>query len=371
MKELNTNIRGTGLQQSVTIAPYTQAKDVIQIVRLNLRRSLFAGLAFALLLARLPTAQAQSSGKRGYIPVLPAVKARALVVDPQKGYLVQKVKPDVYVITDGVYQSAFVTTGQGVILFDAPQFYGSKIVQAVAEVTKEPIKLLIYSHTHVDHTAGASVLVKQIPGLRILAEEGAARFLREKKDPRRPIPTQTFKERYTLKMGSATVELKKGNWHSPEGDLFIYLPDKKFLMAVDTIAAGYVPFQDFDLTANMHAYLAVFDQLLAYDFDVLVSGHLTSLANREDVQTSKDYALDVYKTVKRIHDGTDQMKVMSEAAAIYSWDNKFALFRTLLDDVAERSTREIQERWIEKLAGVDVYTASHCRAMLTYVRWDD
>jgi len=26
---------------------------------------------------------------------------------------------------------------------------------------------------------------------------------------------------------------------------------------------------------NMHDYLQVFDQLLAYDFDVLVPGHLT------------------------------------------------------------------------------------------------
>ena len=67
------------------------------------------------------------------------------------------------------------------------------------------------------------------------------------------------------------------------------------------------PFMDFDLSTNMHAYLKVFDQLLAYDFDVLVPGHLTYLADRQDVQMNKDYAFDVYKTVKRIHDGTDQM----------------------------------------------------------------
>ena len=223
----------------------------------------------------------------------------------------------------------------------------------------------------MDHTAGASVLVKEWLGLQILAEEGVASYLHEKKDPLRPIPTQTFKDRRTLKFGTATIELKKGNWHSPEGDLFLYLPDKKFLMAVDTIAAGYVPFQDFDLTMNMHAYLGMFDQLLTYDFDTLLAGHLTSLANRDDVKLSKEYAMDVYKTVKRIHAETDQRKVLSEAAAKYSWDNKFALFRTLLDSVLERSTREIQGRWIDKSAGVDVYTASYCRAILTYVRWDD
>ena len=32
-----------------------------------------------------------------YVPVLPQIKARALAVDPQKGYLVKQVKPDVVV----------------------------------------------------------------------------------------------------------------------------------------------------------------------------------------------------------------------------------------------------------------------------------
>jgi glyoxylase-like metal-dependent hydrolase (beta-lactamase superfamily II) len=330
--------------------------------------------SFALMAAALLpwVAQAQDLDKLpNYVPVLPQIKARALAVDPQKGYLVKQVKPDVYVITDGLYQSAFVTTGKGVILFDAPESFAQHIVKAVAEVTREPIVQLVYSHAHLDHIAGAGLLVKQVPKLTIVAEADTAAFLRDKKDARRPLPTSTFKSQRTLKLGTMTVELKKGQWHSPEGDLLIYLPGRKFLMAIDTLAAGHVPFMDFDLSTNMHAYLKVFDQLLSYDFDVLVPGHLTYLADRQDVQMTKDYALDVYKTVKRIHDGTDQMKVMSQAAQKYSWDNKFAIFRTLLDGVVSQCASEIQGRWIDKLAGVDVFGASHCRAALIYARWDD
>ena len=330
--------------------------------------------SFALMAAALLpwVAQAQDLDKLpNYVPVLPQIKARALAVDPQKGYLVKQVKADVYVITDGLYQSAFVTTGKGVILFDAPESFAQHIVKAVAEVTREPIVQLVYSHAHLDHIAGAGLLVKQVPKLTIVAEADTAAFLRDKKDARRPLPTSTFKSQRTLKLGTMTVELKKGQWHSPEGDLLIYLPGRKFLMAIDTLAAGHVPFMDFDLSTNMHAYLKVFDQLLSYDFDVLVPGHLTYLADRQDVQMTKDYAVDVYKTVKRIHDGTDQMKVMSTAAQKYSWDNKFAIFRTLLDGVVAQCASEIQGRWIDKLAGVDVFGASHCRAALIYARWDD
>lgn len=334
--------------------------------------SVYSGLALALGLGFGAATFAQEVDKLpNYVPVLPHIKARALAVDQQKGYLVKQVKPDVYVITDGIYQSVFVTTGKGVILFDAPESFARHIVKAVADVTREPIVQLVYSHAHLDHIAGASLLIQQVPKLTIVAEAGTAAFLREKQDPRRPLPTSTFKTQHTLKLGTMTVELRKGQWHSPEGDLLIYLPGRKFLMAIDTLAAGHVPFMDFDLSTNMHAYLKVFDQLLAYDFDVLVPGHLTYLADRQDVQMSRDYALDVYKTVKRIHDGTDQMQVMSQAAQKYSWDNKFAIFRTLLDGVVAQCAAEVQGRWIDKLAGVDVFGASHCRAALIYARWDD
>lgn len=330
--------------------------------------------SFALMAAALLpwAAQAQDLDKLpNYVPVPPAVKARALAIDPSKGFLVKEVKPNVYVVTDGIYQSAFITTGKGVVLFDAPPSFADKLPEAVAEVTREPIRQLVYSHAHLDHIAGAAGLKKKFKALQILAEEETARFLREKNDPRRPLPTRTFKDQMTLKLGSMTVELKKGHWHSPEGDLFVYVPGRRFLMAIDTLAAGHVPFMDFDLSMNMHEYLKVFDRLLAYDFDVLVPGHLTYLADRADVQMTKNYTVDVYKTVKRIHDGTDQMAVLSKAASRYSWDNKFALFKTLLDGVIDQCAAEIQGRWIDKLAGVDVFGASHCRAALIYARWDD
>jgi len=79
--------------------------------------------------------------------------------------------------------------------------------------------------------------------------------------------------------------------------------------------------------------------------------------------------MDVYKTVKRIHDGTDQMKIVTQAAAKYGWDNKMALFRTVLDGVVDQCAKEIETRWSERLASVDVYAPSHCHTALVYARW--
>jgi glyoxylase-like metal-dependent hydrolase (beta-lactamase superfamily II) len=166
------------------------------------------------------TARAQTSDRLpDYAPLLPQIKAKAPHIDSKKGYVVQQLKPDVYMITEGAYESAFVTTGKGVVLFDAPPSFAQHIVQAVAETTAEPIVQLVYSHLHVDHIGGAGLIQKQIPNLEILAEEGTAEFLREMDDPHRPVPTRTFRNHYTLRLGSLTAAMTLGHWHTPEGDL--------------------------------------------------------------------------------------------------------------------------------------------------------
>ncbi len=306
-----------------------------------------------------------------YLPVLPDVLAKKLPVDPTKGYLVSELKPSVYLLTDGIWQSIFVTTGKGVILLDAPETLGPNIIKAVRETTEEPIKLLVYTHAHVDHIGGSKYL-KDIHKLKILASDSVAHFLKEKQDPRRLIPTKTFDDHYTIKMGHAKIKLEQyANYHSNEGDLFVYMPHQKLLMVIDSLAPGYVPFMGFDLTSNFHEYLKLFDNILAYKFDVFVGGHLSHTGTREDVLTAKDYAFDVYQTTKRIHQNTDLLAVMANAADRIGWDNKYLLFKVFLDKVINECTNEIEKRWLDKLAGVDVWATSHCRTALIYVRWDD
>jgi glyoxylase-like metal-dependent hydrolase (beta-lactamase superfamily II) len=314
-------------------------------------------------------ANAQDNQLPDYAPLLPQAKARAWVVDPTKGYLVKELKPNVFMITDGGYQSLFATSGQGVVLFDAPPSFARHIVQAVADVSKEPIVKLVYSHIHVDHIGGAGLIRQQNPKVEIVAEQGVARFLEEQKDPNRPMPTRVFKDHDRLTFGSMIAELKVGYWHSPPGDLFIYLPNKEVLMAVDTMSAGSVPFMGLDLTMNMDAYLKVFDQILAYNFDVLVPGHHSNPSTRDDVKLVKDYVMDIYNAVRRIHE-SDHKSLISRAAQKYGSDNSYAIARVLIDSEVDQCAKEIKDRWMTKLDNVDVWAASQCRTALVYFEWD-
>jgi glyoxylase-like metal-dependent hydrolase (beta-lactamase superfamily II) len=159
-----------------------------------LRRLRFVPVGFVVI-ACAGTGNAQNATPLpDYVSLLPQVKAKAPVIDPHKGYVVQELKPNVYMITEGAYESVFVTTGKGVVLFDAPPSLAQHISEAVSETTREPIVELVYSHMHVDHIGGAGIVLQQHPGIKILAEEGTADFLHEMQDPHRPVPTQVFQD---------------------------------------------------------------------------------------------------------------------------------------------------------------------------------
>jgi hypothetical protein len=51
-----------------------------------------------------------------YVPLLPLVKAKAPVIDANKGYFVAELKPGAFMVTEGAYESIFVNTGKDVVL---------------------------------------------------------------------------------------------------------------------------------------------------------------------------------------------------------------------------------------------------------------
>src|SRR5579871_2539228 len=161
-------------------------------------------------------------GLKEYVPILPSVRANFWEIDPKLGYAVKDVGGGVYVISDNGWQSAFLVTDAGVVVFDAPESFGKGIPSAIAKVTDKPIKMLIYSHIHRDHIGG-SVAFKDVKGLQIVALKSVSDFLKEQNDPNRLLPTVSFESQKTIKMGNRTIELTRHFYHSNEGDLFIYV----------------------------------------------------------------------------------------------------------------------------------------------------
>src|SRR5262249_53328615 len=150
--------------------------------------------------------------------------ARGPAIDPARGYRTQKLGDGLYMITDGAYQSMFMTYDDGVVVVDAPPAYAAHIPAAIAEVTDKPITHLVYSHFHADHIGGA----KSLGGHPvIIAQKETNRLLARDNDPNRPLATVTFDDVYRLSVGTQVLELSyHGTAHSP-GNIFIYAPRQR------------------------------------------------------------------------------------------------------------------------------------------------
>ncbi len=191
-----------------------------------------------------------------------AASSQGPPIDPAKGYRVQDLGSGLYMITDNAIQSMFLVYDRGVVVIDAPQNLAVYIPKAIAELTNNPITHLIYSHSHADHIGGAKALGGHPI---IIAHEETLRLLKRDADPNRPLPTLTFSDKYTLRVGKQVLELSyHGNAHEP-GNIFIYAPAQRVLMVVDIVFPGWMPWRRFALAQDIPAYFAQVEEIRKMD----------------------------------------------------------------------------------------------------------
>ncbi len=137
-----------------------------------------------------------------YAPVPASALGPAL---NEQGYYVGQVERNLYYVTDGTYNSAFLTTSDGVVLLDAPPTIGHNIRRAVDEVAaangvSNKVNYLIYSHSHADHNGASSLFDKNVT--RIGHEETRRLLLRDD-DPARPPNEETFQDHRPSRSGAS------------------------------------------------------------------------------------------------------------------------------------------------------------------------
>ncbi|MBU1374921.1 MAG: MBL fold metallo-hydrolase [Alphaproteobacteria bacterium] len=296
-----------------------------------------------------------------YLPVAPENIPPS--IDPAKGYRTQVLGDGLYMVTENAYQSMFLVYETGVVVVDAPPSYSAHIKQAIAEVTDKPITHLIYSHSHTDHIGGVNDLGR-VPV--VIAQAETKRLLVRDADPKRPPPTVTFKDRYTLKVGSQVLELSyPGEGHEP-GNIFIYAPRQKTLMVVDVIFPGWMPWRRF---AVAHDVQGVFEQVALIDklpFETLVGGHVTRTGTHADVRTQLEFMNDLKAAATQAL----QTTTPGEELAAEDKANPWAVFDNYIDRVVVKCMNTVTPKWQDRLSGFDVYIWDQCFAMEQSLRID-
>jgi glyoxylase-like metal-dependent hydrolase (beta-lactamase superfamily II) len=178
---------------------------------------------------------------------------------------------------------ALANDGAFLIDDDFTPMYG-KLKAAIAKVTNQPVRYLINTHFHRDHTGGNEGFGKD--GATIVASENVKTVLA--KGSRNgltggvvppyaeiALPKQTYSDKLTLRLPGRAAELTHPENVHTDGDTYIMFPDANLLVAGDLVFFGRYPNIDFAYGGSIDGMIRGVDQLLqlVQDDTTIVPGH--------------------------------------------------------------------------------------------------
>lgn len=220
-------------------------------------------------------------------------------------YATTKVTDNVYVFRAGGYQSMFVVTPEGVIVTDPIGYVDPKApaayLDAIRKITPAPVKYVIYSHHHYDHSGGAKVFKDQ--GAIVVAHRNAHKRLAALQSPDVVLPDMIVEDAgSTILLGGMRLDLLwVGNNHS-DNMLVMLLPRERILYAVDFVPIQSVMYRDM-ADGYIPDWFAGIDRVLAMEWDRMIPGHPGPggrLGTKDDVRAVRDFLIDVSNAAKQL-----------------------------------------------------------------------
>lgn len=190
-------------------------------------------------------------------------------------------------------------------------------------------------------------------------------------DPNRPVPTETFTTDSTLDVNGVKLELSYKGQNHCEGNIFVYVPRQRVLAAIDIFVPGWSFFRGCNASENIRGWVQAHDQILEYDFNAIVCGHVNRWGTRDDARTSREYVNDM------VNLGIEALEQVSDAELIRraGFHHPWFVLDNWLNEMANYVTRKILtmetstgQRWTERLAGVDVVTKYHAYDIVELLR---
>ena len=203
---------------------------------------------------------------------------------------IQQIKPGLYLVAGAGANSLVRVTNDGVILMDAKlpgdQNY-TGLMEQIKSVTDKPVKYLIVTHHHADHTGNNAKFTEA--GVPIVAQENLKKNLESYNfNPRPGAPSILYDKDYAIHLGGAEVQVHHYGRSHTSGDSVVYYPDLKVVAVSDavTTSPGPGPLVDYAGGGSAIEWQHVLDSILKLDFDTCVPG-AGPLLTKADVQTFK------------------------------------------------------------------------------------
>jgi len=211
---------------------------------------------------------------------------------------------------------SFIVTTDGVVVVNAGDNYllARALHEAIKQITDQPVKYVVLENGQGHAMLGANYWKEQ--GATIIAHADAAaeieahgaeildRMLQGRRDKgsftKVVMPDETFEDEKTLELGGQRIEIRwLGPAHSP-GDISVWLPDQKLVIAGDVaFHQRLLPvFEDTD-TAG---WIDTWDAFEALGAEIVIPGHGDPTSMAEVTKYTKDYLVYMREQIGEIID---------------------------------------------------------------------
>ena len=233
---------------------------------------------------------------------------------------INKVKDDLYNIEGDGGNVAVLVTSEGLILVDDKfDRDHDAIVANIKSVTNQPVKYVLSTHHHADHSGGNAMF---LPTAEIISTANARTNILEHKQSNAPpgvAPARlVFTQETAVFLGGKEARARHFGRGHTNGDAVIYFPALRTIHTGD-LMAGTSPLIDYPGGGSVVEWTKTLDAAMKLDFDTVIPGH-GKVTNKAGLLAYRDNVEKLRNRVSGlIREGKGQDDVGKVVMAEYGW----------------------------------------------------
>ena len=253
-----------------------------------------------------------------------------------------KIQIETVKVTDGVYMlvggggNIGVSVGDdGILLIDSQVIQvAEKIKDSVAGIHSGPIRFVINTHFHFDHSGGNEPLKEA--GAYLLAHDNVRKRMKQEWShwlfdykippfPENALPGTTFTDSITLHLNGDEIHaVHLENAHT-DTDVVVYFRKANVIHMGDINFAGGYPFIDIPHGGSTGGYISALDKVIGMidESTIVIPGH-GALSNRAELQAYRDMMSTIRDRISGYVEEGKTVEEVLESKPTADFDERFS-----------------------------------------------